>query len=268
MLNYLYQTSDLNLFLIISAFFISISIMSLFLINRYFPLHLRYQDNAVIGCVSALVGVIYGVLAGFATAHLINANTIAIDALQREANAVADMYRDSRWLTDPAKSDIQAQIKRYLDEIISVEWPLMNRGELIPHDGDKMIEKISSDLRDYKINNSRDHAIISDLLIVTRNLYDARQQRILASYSALNPEIWMVIILGSFLTLCISYLFGVNFYLHIFTVLATALMLSATIYLLISLDKPFEGSFIVGPDTYQKLVEYLGEVEAFTAPAN
>src|SRR3990167_878075 len=105
MLNFLYQLSDINLFIILSSFLMIISIISLFLIKWFFPLHLRYQDNAVIGCTSALITLIYGVIAGFATAHLINSNNLAIDALQREANAIVDLYRDSRWLADPRSEE-------------------------------------------------------------------------------------------------------------------------------------------------------------------
>ena len=88
MLDYLYQTSDMNLFLIISFYFIGASILALFFIKEFFPIHLRYQENAVIGCTSALVILIYGVIAGFATLYLINNNDNAADALQREANSL------------------------------------------------------------------------------------------------------------------------------------------------------------------------------------
>jgi hypothetical protein len=58
------------------------------------------------------------------------------------------------------------------------------------------------------------------MLQEVRVLYDARQQRIQMSYFQLNPEIWVVVVLGTILTLCINYLFGMNFYLHVFTVSA------------------------------------------------
>ena len=257
MLDYLYQANDVTLFFIICSFFMLISLVALFLIKWYFPLHLRYQDNTVIGCASALIGLIYGVLAGFATAHLISSSNFAIDALQREANAIVDLYRDSRWLTQPEQAHIQAQVKEYLAEVINVEWPLMNHGERIPHQGSFIIDGMSAELSHYKIKNNSDSAVLSDMMSVIRNLYDARQQRILASYTSLSGSIWVVIMLGTILTLCISYLFGVNFYLHIFTVMASALMMSSIIFLLISLDKPFLGSYAVGPEVYHSLATII-----------
>lgn len=258
-MDYLYRASDLSLFLIVSSFFILISIAALFIIRRHFPLHLRYQDNAVIGCTSALIGLIYGVLAGFATAHLVNTNLMTVDAIQHEANAIVDLYRDSRWLSEPVKSHIQTDIHRYLTTVINVDWPAMNHGETVSNTGGLIIEDISSSLSHYTITNGKDTAILSDMITVTRNLYDAREQRILASYASLSGSIWVVIILGTILTLCISYLFGVNFNLHIFTVLASALMMSSIIFLLISLDKPFMGSSILDPGVYKSIAVFVGE---------
>lgn len=254
MLNYLYQMDDVYLFILLSSFFIVISLIALFLIKWFFPLHLRYQDNAVIGCTSALITLIYGVIAGFATAHLINSNNLAVDALQREANSIVDLYRDSRWIGEPTKSVVQKDIKDYLNNIIDVEWPLMNQGKTVSHEGGKTINRISNELSHYKIQTGTDSVILSDMVVVIRNLFDAREQRKLASDASLSGTIWVVILLGSILTLCISYIFGVNFYLHIFVVSCSALIISSVLFLLISLDKPFLGSYAIGPEVYESLM--------------
>lgn len=259
MIDYLYQTSDLNLFLILSSFFIAISILALLLIKKFWPVHLRYQENAVVGCTSALVSVIYGVLAGFATLHLINNYNNATDALQREANATANLYRDSRELNEPLRTKIHTNIKQYLTEVIKVEWPLMNAGKTINTDGDLIIQNTLDELNRYANGKGIEPLIIADMITVSRNLYDARQNRIQLSYASLNNEVWVVILVGTILTLCVSYLFGVNFYLHIFIAVGAALMTASIIFLLISLDKPFQGDFIVGPEILNSVLEFVNK---------
>lgn len=251
MIDYLYQTSDLNLFLILISFFIGLSLLALFFIRRFLPLHLRYQENAVIGCTSALVSVIYGVLAGFATLYLINNYNAANDSMEREANAVANMYRDSHGLSDPLKSNIQTAVKNYINQVLNVEWPLMNTGKTVTNTGATILENILNDLTHYQITNLTDSLIVADMLTVSRSIFDARQQRIQLSYTSLSNEVWVVIIIGTVLTLCVSYLFGINFYLHIFVTSAAALMTSSIIFLLISLDKPFQGDTLVGPGMFK-----------------
>ncbi len=257
MIDYLYKTSDLNLFLLLSIPLILISILALLFIRAYMSLHLRYQENAVIGCTSALIIVIYGVLAGFATLYLINNNNAATDATQREASTIANLYRDSIGLSEPDRTQIQTNIRGYLTQVLNMEWPLMNAGKTVTNAGDFIIEKIGNELNHYKVNNNTESLLVTDMLMLSDKLYDARQQRIQLSYISLNNEVWVVIIVSTILTLCVSYLFGINFYLHIFVAVASALMTAAIAFLLISLDKPFQGEFVVGPEPYQTIATYI-----------
>jgi hypothetical protein len=172
--------------------------------------------------------------------------------VQREANAVADIYRDSQNLADPARGQVQGQIKDYLKQVLNTEWPLMLVGKQIPDQGDVILGKMVKELGAAVASPA-----VTDMLAVSRNIYDARQQRIQMSYTSLSPEIWVVILMGSLLTLCISYLFGINLYLHFFVVIAATLMTSSIIFLLISLDKPFQGQYIVGPDIFHGVLAFI-----------
>lgn len=257
LINYLYQISDFNLFVLLSSFFIIISIFALYFIRAFIPLHVRYQENAVIGCTSALIVVIYGVLAGFATSYLINSNNYAADALQREANSIANLYRDSRALHEPLRGHIQKDIKRYLDEVVNVEWPLMHYGNEVTDVGSFILQDLLDELNAANSKTTAETVATADMLMVMRNIYDAREQRIILSYRSLSNEVWVVIIIGTILTLVVSYLFGINFYLHVFVVVAAALMAASILFLLISLDKPFQGDFVVGPEIYQAVLAFI-----------
>jgi hypothetical protein len=255
MLDYLLRMPDLYLFLLLSAISIVGTIIVVTLIRRYVPLELRYKDNPVIGNMSALISIIYGVLVGLTALYLINNISYTGDAVQREANSVANLYRDSTWLKEPTKTRIQASIKNYLQEVINVEWPAMKSGQKINKDGDKIIDGIGKELSYYSGMNTSELLILHDMYETVRNLYDGRQQRIQMSYSELNPEIWEVILIGTILTIGINYLFGMNFYLHIVTVSAGALMAAAMLFLLLSLDRPFQGDFVIESDSFQALLD-------------
>jgi len=87
-----------------------------------------------------------------------------------------------------------------------------------------------------------------------QNLYNARQQRIHMSYELLNPDLWIVIVVGTILILFITYIYDMNFYLHVITITATALMASSMIFLLIALDGPFQGEFAIKSDAMGAVV--------------
>ena len=149
--------------------------------------------------------------------------------MQREANAVADIYRDSKWLKEPAHANIQGQIKTYLKRVIEIEWPIMQDGTVVGNEGDLIIEQITNELILYRGQSNSESLLLHDMLDEVRQLYDARQQRIHLSYTQLDPNLWIVLLIGTILTLCVNYLFGMNFYLHVLTVSAAALMTASMI---------------------------------------
>lgn len=255
MFDFIFQIDDVYLFASLSAISVTISIISIFYVKRWIPLRLRYRDNAVIGNTVSLISLIYGVLAGFSALYLINNNSYAADAVQREANAVADIYRDSKWLSNPAQTNIQLEIKKYLTQVIDVEWPLMAKGKDIDtHLGNTTVDRITNELINYHGSSNAESLLLHDMLDEVRSFYDARQQRIHMSDSGLSPELWVVILIGTILTLGVNYLFGMNFYLHIITVTAAALMASSMIFLLVTLDKPFQGEFAIEPDAFRSIL--------------
>ena len=106
------------------------------------------------------------------------------DAVQREANATANIYRDSKWLQEPSRVQIQAEIKNYITEVINVEWPLMQKGKQIDDaTGNIIIDRLTDDLVKYNGASNSELLLVHDMLDEIRDLYNARQQRINLSYS-------------------------------------------------------------------------------------
>lgn len=253
MLDLFLHMSDTYIFILLSLLTIVVSVAAMLLVHSRFSLRKRYKDNAAIANASALISIIYGVLAGLMALYLINNITYTTDAVRREANALADLYRDSRWLPPEVKQNIQKNLKDYINLAINKEWNLMQDGKDISNDGDIIINSISNVLAHFNITNHSEMVIVQDMLIAIRNLYDARAQRIQMSTTELTPETWLVIIIGSLLTIAMTFLLGMNFYLHIITVISIALMTSGMLFLLITLDRPFQGEFVVRSDAIQSV---------------
>lgn len=252
-----YHVPNLHLFVILCVIFITVSAISVFLISRFIPIEMRYKDNGVIGNISSLISIIYGVLVGITALYLINNLSYTSDAVQREANATADIYRDSRWLTDPARTNIQNELKNYLTNTIQEEWPVMKAAKPVSHNGDAYINKMAQHLDEYKIADNSDSIILRSLVEDLKNLYDSREQRLHMSHAVLNTELWIVILIGTILTVGINYLFGMNYILHYVTVSAVTLMAVAMIFLLITLDRPFQGEFVIEPDALQEVLNSM-----------
>jgi hypothetical protein len=258
MISFIYNIPDIYFFIVLSILSILVSIGIITVIRKKIPSEILYRDNPVLGSIGSLVGIIYGVLAGLTALYLINNINYTADAVLKEASAVANVYRDSTWLPKSMRVHIQEDIKRYLQQVIYVEWPLMQENAVINGKGNSIIDHIGGVLvRDSKIASPGEMLVLRDLLEELKLLYDAREQRIHMSFAALNTSVWMVILIGTILTLGINYLFGMNFYLHIFAVSVAALMASSIIFLLVTLDRPFQGEFAIQPDAFKVLLSTI-----------
>ena len=169
------------------------------------------------------------------------------------------MFRDSKFLKDPARGKILLQLNNYIDQVINVEWPLMVKGQNVNDTdfrGSLYLENISSELFGYGAANSSQSLLVTDMLSQINQLHDARQQRIRMSLSFLNGEIWLVIIIGTILTIGINCL---DIYLHIVALCIAALMASSVIFLLVTLDRPFQGEFAIKPDAFFSVKHYIAK---------
>jgi hypothetical protein len=257
MIDFLYRLDVVTLFLVISLIFISISIFALIFFKRFLPQQFADQDNAVVGNVSNLISLIYGVLAGLTALYLINNISYAADAVQREANAVVDIYREATWLKQPMQNRIKNHLKQYINTVIEVEWPLMREGKMIDDHADFTIEEVDDALKEYDAKNQSEALLVRDMQQEIKALYDARQQRIQLSSASLNAEIWIVIMLGTILMVAINYFYTVNVYMHILCIIAVALMASAMSFLLLVLDRPFQGEFVIEPVAFKSVIHFI-----------
>ncbi len=258
MVNLLYELSNVMLLIGLSAFFITFSIAVVLLLRLCTNPAILYKDNPVLGSISSLIGIIYGVLAGLTALYLINNISYTSDAILREANSVSNIYRDSIWFKEPMRQQMRQQTADYLQAVINVEWPLMKEGKRVNYEDNKMIMQMTNSLINYSKNmQPTDLLLVRDALEEVKSLYNARETRLHMSHYSLNSEIWVVIIIGTFLTLGINYLFGMNLYLHIFAVTVASIMAAAIIFLLVSLDRPFQGEFGIQPNAFKAVLNIV-----------
>lgn len=258
-MDFLYKIPDTEVFF----FMVIITVVSsllLIILNKFFIFYkLRYKDNTTTASIASLIGIIYGVLAGFLCLYLLNNQTLASNAAVSEGIAAANIYRESRWLDQPLQNNIQTQLKIYLENVINIEWPAMSAGQNVEkgNSDEIYINKMSDSIITYPIQNRNDFIKVNDIISEIKALYKARQQRLEISQTELTPEIWEVILVSTILIIVINYAFRVNFYLHVFSLTAFSIMAAAILFLLVTLDRPYQGEFIVEPDALKFVLKMM-----------
>src|SRR5690349_16209033 len=131
MIEFLYQQSNLNIFIIVALLTIAMAYLTMFVIKRFLTLRETYEDNTVVSNISSITGIVYGVLAGLSALYLLDNISYTKQVVQREANAAANIYMDSRSLSSAAGKNIQLVLRDYLQIVIDDEWKLMREGKVI-----------------------------------------------------------------------------------------------------------------------------------------
>lgn len=253
MINFIYSLSSFTLFITIFFLIAILSTLGLILASRFFSLANRYRENNVMGQILNLVAIIYAIILGFIVLYELNNFNQANNAEEKEANRILSVYREASFLPDPLRATIQTQIKNYTKSIITNEWPALTRGERINDNSLLILNTINQQFYNYKSLESLPHLkhlTLDNLYREVTNLYKDREERIALANTAVNANVWVVLIIGSFLTILITCLFGMELKTHILTLGMVALILASAIFLVIVLDRPYRGTFAVKPSTF------------------
>jgi hypothetical protein len=258
--NLIYSAPSFIIFALICIVCILISFVVTKLVHRYIPLKFRYAENQAIVCISAFLGILYAMLVGFTILYELNSFNKADDAEDTEAKAMYTIYRLARSLPEPTSTNIRAMIVAYGDNVVNNEWPALANGKHVDKTGVTIIGNIASELRSYKNLQGVDPVVINALNAISINaseLFDDHQVRVSKIHSSINGNIWFVLLLGSFLCIAINCMLGMELRLHLACTIFVAFMVSAVLYLIITLDRPYRGDFSIKPDTFISTLDYM-----------
>ena len=99
------------------------------MVQRLVPASSRQQHNDVAGFIYAALGVIYAVLLALVVIAVWEEFQAANETVEREANAVAEIFWLGNRLPEPEGSHLQELAHSYAEEVVHKEYPLMEQGE-------------------------------------------------------------------------------------------------------------------------------------------
>jgi hypothetical protein len=253
MLSYL---SDMPTFLQIVIHVIGFVALTYFLmrwIHRLLSYEVRRQHNDVIGFIIAVVGVFYGLIIASVLVIAINRFDHGQRVVESEANLIGDVVRDAGTLSPHIGGPVRQLAARYLDDVITKEWPAQKRGEPTVL-GLKTLAELTRQIRSYEPGN-RSEAVFYAMLIQTLNkLYDARRERIFLAGEGIAGEVWAVTWAGAVLIIGFTLLFGIqDRRIHFLLASILAASLALIFALVLIFDTPFQGDKSV-PDAPYRLV--------------
>ena len=247
--------------LVIIAVAMVVAAGGLLLVQRLFSTELRKQANDVAGFIYAVLGVAYAVLLGLMLIAVWEKWNAAEALTTDEANELAGIFWYAHALPQPEGRHIQELVRSYDQVVIEEEWPLMAQGRSSP-EAWATLDVLRGTILGLNPPKGAQLVRYNQMLEQLHSLGDARRERLLYIEEGLPPILWVVLILGGVITVCFTFLFGLeNTLVHVLMVAALALIISLSLFTVAALDYPFKGDIRIHPAPYEQDLERFHESE-------
>jgi hypothetical protein len=243
----------------IVAFFAGYGICGLLVTRRYILPKLRIQDSDSNFCsaMQQAVMVFYGLAAALIVVNVWQNYSDVAKITSQEATTAATLYRDVSSYPEPIRSQLQKQLREYVDHIIHQAWPMQRRGQ-VPTAGVEMMNTFQATLNNFEPTSEHQKIVHTEALRAYDQLIQARRLRLDAVQTQLPGVLWFIIIIGGFISLSSSSFFQVeDAWLQGIQIVLLASFIGAIVFLIFAFDRPFRGELGLRPDSYQLVYDHL-----------
>lgn len=248
----------------IIALLVIYTIAGVLLVRRFIlpRLRVRTEDSEFSGAMLQCVMVFYGLAVALIAVGVWETYSSVSAVVSAEATAIASLYRDVSTYPEPARSDLQWELREYTDQVIRIAWPLQQRGT-IPQGGVKAVDRFQAVLARFEPATEGQKLLHAECLRAYNMMIQARRQRLDAVQTGLPTVMWVVVVAGAFIGLASSFFFKADdARLHCFLASLLATFMGLVIFMIVALDRPFRGDLGVSSSPYRLIYQQLMDGKA------
>ena len=161
----------------------SLAIGGMLLVRRSVTLSTLENHNQVAGYIYGVVGVVYAVLLAFIVIVVWQQHTQVQIHVEREANQLGDLYRNTRVFPEEIRTRLQNQIRAYSRIVVEKEWPAMTKDETSP-DAWVAINQLWRAYQQVEARNDHERLWYAKSIDQLERLGDYRRLRLLSNRAA------------------------------------------------------------------------------------
>jgi hypothetical protein len=235
------------------------AIGGLLLVRRYVlpRLHVSHEDAHFSGAMVHSIMVFYGLALALIAVNVFETYADVSKIISQEATALAALYRDMSAYPEPVRSQLQKELRDYVDYTIHEAWPVQQRGQ-VPTAGIERINRFQEMLVTFEPATERQKILHAEAFRAYNTMIQARRMRLDAVNTGLPGVMWTVVVMGAVISVGASFLFRVDdVRLHVMLVTLLAMFIGMVIFMTLALDRPFRGELGVRADPYQLIYDHL-----------
>ncbi len=213
------------------------------------------RHNDVAGFIYAVIGVVYAVLLGFTAIIVWEQFRHAQEGAEREANSLADLYRDAQVFPPEVRREVELRLRIYARLVVEKEWPAMAEGQS-SREVWEAYNQLWRTYHDFKPQDDHQRAWYAESVQRLNVLGDHRRNRLLSTRSGVPGVIWAVLLGAGAVTIGFSFLFGTqNVRAQALMTAGLAVTIGVVLLSILALEHPFAGMTRVEPEAFEQIQE-------------
>ena len=244
---------------VLIAILVGTSLVSLNWFRKHQLPRLRFGDGDVEfgAAMLASIMVFYGLATALTAVQVWESYEKVKEITAQEASSMAAFYRNVSQYPEPLRSTMREQIRGYTYQIIHDSWPLQRQGT-IPTETVRTMDELQTTLVGFEPKTEAEKGLALETLASYDRMMEARRMRLTSVDRKLPGVLWVVIILGAFISLVSAFYFPVHDErVHRVQVGLLAGFIGLVIFMIVALDRPYRGDLGVKPRPYEILYEQL-----------
>ncbi|HSV66024.1 MAG TPA: DUF4239 domain-containing protein [Mycobacteriales bacterium] len=237
-----------------------ISVLGCLVARRRFPALTEGIYNDLSGILVGVFAAIYGVLLAFVIVILWENRGTASNAVNDEAAALSQVVQDSQGLPKAPGDAVAQSVGAYVHAVVTDEWPKLAHG-MPSAQATTALAGLHATLRAEGSHVDSSNIYFSDAVTSFNQASTSRRARLAASESGLPPLFMILIVIGAFVFVPLTYLFGIRAVrAQLLFVGVCAAMIAVGLFLTVVLNRPFAGAVGLDPGAFQQgtLAQFWG----------
>lgn len=224
---------------------------------RKFPFAELVESGEGIGSYCNIIGVLYAVVLGYVLVNVYESYSTADAKVEDEASIVIDLLRDAEGLPPIDSLLFRKATLEYVDSVIDVEWPYMISKKKFHAETFDKFANLFHIARSVKCESDEQRLFLAAIIDKLNDLSSTRRERVAVSASRLPDMLWAMIIGVGLVSYSICFIFPIeNNRIRLTLICSTAATMTFTTLLMYILDRPYNGTMGIQPDSL-KLVQKI-----------
>ncbi len=239
----------------------------LYILRKFINHRLEEKQQKTIGTVFPFVTMTFAFFLGFSIATLWKMYNDADAYIANETDSLVSMCRLAGEISHG--ESLQKSIEVYTNTVLEDEWPKMGEGK-ISEKANELQDKIWDQA--FKLNPApgREQTVYGNLVKFLTDFNTARRNRLLLVDGSLPSFMWINLFVGCvFSIFCVYLMTQSDKRVQLIVDAILIAILVSNVYLIMLLDKPFQGIITVSNKPFYAAREEMAEIQkAPTAEAN